>query len=65
MKIMFSAVFAVPEIVVVGGGGVVVHPGDGERLQVAAPMQRLQQGLLRKWPNVQANDETLKTIKVK
>ena len=41
MKIMLSAVFALPEIVVVGSGGVVVHPGDGEGLQVAAPMHRL------------------------
>ena len=41
MKVVLSAVFAVPEIVVVRGGGVVVHPGDGEGLQVAAPMQCL------------------------
>ena len=38
---MFAAIFTVPEIVVVGCGGVIVHPGDGERLEVAAPVQRL------------------------
>ena len=41
MKVVFAAVFTVPEIIVIRSGCVIVHPGDGERLEVAAPMQGL------------------------
>ena len=41
VKVVFAAVFAVPKIVIVGCGGVIVHPGNGKRLKVAASVQGL------------------------